>query len=213
MSRLFTFMRRTFCSLCVVSLLLVECAAAAPSKKAEQQYISLNIPQVVLADVIQQALPIRIDTDSGALNGEITVVNIDQLLFDDQRISCNIVLAGRNMELATELAGHQIKLKVGNIDLDFFCAGVVRFDVASQTLYIRPTVTDVQSVNGAQQTELGKTILALLNGREFPVTLDQLKPIVAKASNKTVVIDTKLAGIKLSKQGLTLSMLPQVSTR
>ena len=93
-----------------------------------------DIPRVILADVIHQALPIRIDTDSGALNGEITVVNIDKLQFDDQRISCNIVLAGRNMELATELAGHQIRLKVGNIDLDFFCAGVVRFDAASQTL-------------------------------------------------------------------------------
>lgn len=212
MSSLCTYIRRTVFTFLTVSWLMIGSAVAATDND-EQQYISLNIPQVVLSDVIQKALPIRVDTDSGALNGEITVVKIDKLQFDDQRIACNIVLAGRNLELATELAGHEIRLKVGNIDLDFFCTGVVRFDEAEQTLYIRPTVSDFQSTEENKQTELGKTILTLLNGREFPITLDRIEPIVAKASNKTVVIDNRLAGVKLTKQGLTLSLLPQVSTR
>ena len=48
------YMAKTFCILCVAALMLVENGAAATPKTPEQEYMTLNIPRAILADVIHQ---------------------------------------------------------------------------------------------------------------------------------------------------------------
>lgn len=202
-------MKKIICSL----LLLIFFTSSAHSAAKGQEYITLNIPKSIISRVIKEVLPVQVQPASGTLAGDITVVKVEQLQLGDQRIACNVFLAGRNLQLVTELAGHEIRMKVGNVDLDFQCNAVIRFDEASQTLYVRPVVAENQGSAVDQAADIGRTLMALLNGREFPVELDRLSPLVAQASNKTIFIDSHLADVRVTKGGLTLSLLPKVRTK
>ena len=186
---------------------------AIMAEEAKQEYIGLTIPASVLSQVISEIVPIQIDTDSNNLTGTITIVSIDNLQLADQKLSSNISLAGRDLHIVTELAGHEIRMKVGNIDLDFKCDAEVRFDEPTQTLFVRPVVADLASDGAEHVADIGQMLITLLNGREFPIEMSTLEPIVAKMSNKTVIVDTHLAGVKITKHGLQLGLLPIVSTK
>ncbi len=49
------------------------CAAAAGS------YITMNIPQPIIADALQRVIPLNNDGNSSSLEGTITIARIDNL--------------------------------------------------------------------------------------------------------------------------------------
>lgn len=202
-------MKKTAFTLLFLIFSITSSFAAAPG----QEYITLTIPKSILSQVIKKVLPVQIQPGTGALAGDITVVRVQDLQLAEQRVSFDAFLSGRNLQLVTELAGHEIRMKVGNVDLDFECNGVIRFDEASQTLYVRPVVAENQQGGTDQTADIGRTLMTLLNGREFPIGLDRLSPLVAKASNKTIFIDNHLADVKVTQAGIVLSLLPRVRTK
>lgn len=180
------------------------------SSFASHQAITLSIPKSILVQIVKDVLPIQINTYSEAVSGELTVVKVEQIKLGDQHVSCIVRFAGRNFQLITELMGHEVKMKVGNIDLGFACNAVIRFDQASQTLFIRPVVVNQTKREIEQSADIGRLIVGLLNGREFPVSLDRLAPIIFNASNKTIFIDNYLSDIQVSKDGLLFKLLPRL---
>jgi hypothetical protein len=202
MSRLFTFL------ILVLSLVVpTQLFANVPRDKA----ITLNLPEAVLSQAIGEMLPFDIDPASSSLRGSITVISIDDLKVTEQNISCRLKLSGKKLQIVTELSGHEISLKVGAIELNFNCSTKLRFDSARQTLYIRPMINDISSPKPTN-TDIGSTLLPLLNGHEFPITMQDLAPLVAKTDDKTVAITMHIADIRAVNGALQLSLTPMVSS-
>ena len=175
--------------------------------------ITLNLPEKVIAQAITAMLPFKIDAHSKSIQGDITIVNISQLAITDQHLACQLHLAGNNLAFLTEIAGHEIKLKVGSVEIDFKASAAVRFDVAKQTLYVKPVVNDVTATGDGNNGEIGQALIALLNGREFPVSLQELDPLIANAGGKTVTITTKIVNIQAKQDILQLKLAPAVSSK
>lgn len=173
--------------------------------------ITLNLPEAVLSQAIGEMLPFDIDPASSSLRGSITIISIDDLRVTDQNISCRLKLSGKKLQIVTELSGHQISLKVGAIELVFNCSTKLRYDVARQTLFIRPIINDISSPK-ASNTDIGGTLLPLLNGHEFPITMQDLAPLVAKTDDKTVAITMHISDIRAINGALQLSITPRVSS-
>jgi hypothetical protein len=173
--------------------------------------ITLNLPEAVLSQAIGEMLPFDIDPASSSLRGSITVISIDDLRMSDQNISCRLRLSGKKLQIVTELSGHQISLKVGAIELVFNCTTKLRFDVARQTLFIRPLIQDISS-SKPSNTDIGGTLLPLLNGHEFPIAMQDLSPLIAKTDDKTVAITMHISDIRAVNGALQLSITPRVSS-
>jgi hypothetical protein len=202
MSRFFFFV------LLVLSLTVpAQLFAAVPRDKT----ITLNLPESVLSQAIGEMLPFDIDPASSSLRGSITIVSIDDLKVTEQNISCRLKLSGKKLQIVTELSGHQISMKVGAIELNFNCSTKLRFDSAKQTLYIRPMINDI-SAPKSSTTDIGGTLLPLLNGHEFPITMQDLAPLVAKTDDKTVAITMHISDIRAVNGALQLSLTPRVSS-
>ncbi len=201
--------KKTIVSILVISMFLL----AADLCLAANEFVTLKVPKSILTRVLTEVLPVQLNTKSGALSGEITLVRMKNLHLSDQRIAFLAGLAGRNLQLASEVMGQKISMQVGNVNLDLDCKASIRFDRASQTLYIRPLIAERGSRSSGQAADLGRTVAALLNGHEFPVALDKIAPIVAKASNKTIMINSRLSDIRISRDGLLFFLTPQVITR
>jgi len=175
--------------------------------------ITLNLPEKVIAQAITAMLPFDIDAHSKNIQGNITVINISKLEITNQHLGCQLHLAGNNLVFVTEIAGHEIKLKVGAVEIDFKANAALRFDSAKQTLYIKPVVKDVTARGDSKNDEIGQALIALLNGREFPVTLQKIDPLIAKAGAKTVTISTIIANIQAKQNFLQLELTPEITSK
>ena len=173
--------------------------------------ITLNLPESVLSQAIGEMLPLEVDPATSSLQGSITVSRIDDLRITDQNIFCRLKLSGKNLHILTELAGHQINMKVGEIELNLNCSARLRYDSTRQVLYIRPLLNDISSPKPSN-TDIGGTLLPLLNDREFPISIKELEPLIAQTELKTVSIMMHISDIRAVGGALQLSITPRVSS-
>ena len=197
----------------LTAILLLSICLPAHAGATKTETITLNLPESVMAATVQAALPLDIDARSKGLQGSIRIIGIDNLQFGDKYLACRLRIAGSNLKIVSELAGHQINLKIGEVDLDFDCTARLRFDPAKQVLYIKPVVDRMKSGQNGGQGDIGQALVSLLNGREFPVSMQDMKPLIAKSGGKTLFIAMKFVDIQARRDVLQFSLLPQVSSK
>ncbi len=179
---------------------------------ADNGPILLNLPESVVVDVLQKCLPFQINETTDALAGVISVERIDNLVFQDKSLAAAVKMSGKDVQLNTSFGGQQIRLKVGNVDLNFNVSAVIRFDQKTQTLFIRPSVSGFDQ-QGGENNEVGKLILALFNDQEIPLAFDRLQPIITDLGSKKLIIDMVVNDVVVQPGMLTVKMLPSSSVK
>jgi hypothetical protein len=201
-------MRKTPLIFALFSLLIpLQLQAAAETSL----YITMNLPEAVIEKSMKQILPLSLEGSSSTLEGTITVMDITDLRIKNQQILFHLDIMGNNLHLVTRVANQDIRLKLGSTRVDFDCDARIRYDTAKQTLFIRPTASDVQGSEALSKGDIGQTLLLFLNGREFPLTMQNLKPIITEASDKIITINTKIVDVKGVEGALQLSLSPTVT--
>jgi hypothetical protein len=197
--------RSVACILFLLNMLLPDQTSAAA-----RRMITLTVPDSVLSEALDKSLPLSIDTTSSTLSGAITIVKISNLQLQEKGIACHIDLRGDDMHINTDIGGHSIKLKVGSLQLGLQCNAVLRFDPARQVLYIKPVISDLKASSTAAQGDIDDLLLAFLNNREFPVKLEQLEPLIAETSGKSITINMKIVDIRTQLGVLQFDILPRI---
>lgn len=185
-------------------------SAMAAAQAAHADNIVLSLPENALAQIMAAVTPFSFNAASKMLQGTITVRRIDNLRLGDKHLRARLELAGSNLEVATELAGQSLRIKVGEVALAADVSAELRFDGKRQILYIKPVVDQSQNVSG---DEVGRGLVALLNGREFPVSMKDIDPFVAEVGGKTIAIATTVADIRALPNKLELSLTPKITRR
>jgi len=201
-------MRHLFITVLTVSLLAANCLLASA-----RDQITLTFPAGVIASAAKAVLPLKVDAHSKSIVGDITIIDIRDLALTEGHLACRLKLAGNNLALVTELAGHEIKLKVGALEVEFATVAEIRFDAKQQVLYIKPVIKDLATGSNAAAGDIGQALVALLNGREFPVKIDKLQPIIAEAGMKTITIRSTIGNIAALQDAVQLTLVPQISAR
>ena len=176
------------------------------------QPIQLSLPDTVVAEVVRKCLPIHINQPSDTLAGVISVEKVENLAFKDGSLAAAVTMTGRDVQLNTTIGAHQILLNVGNVNLNFSLQAVMRFDKASQTLFIRPTVSGIDQ-QGTQNKEVGELIAALFNDQEIPVPVDNLQPIITDIGTRELVINMSIEDVRLRAKTLDLLLTPKTSVK
>lgn len=198
-------------SITIVFLLLGFYAAAV--KAATEDVITLMLPGSVIAKAVTAILPLRIDAHSKTIQGDILIKSIRDLQFSNNQLACRLHLAGSNLAFVSEIAGHEIKLKVGAVEIEVQTNATLRYDVAQQTLFVKPVVKNLTPGSRDANADIGQALVALLNGKEFPITLQNLDPIIAKSGAKKITINTRITDISAQPESLRLSLVPLISAQ
>jgi hypothetical protein len=202
--------RKLFLSL---ALFLAVAVGQAPPAAAEE-VITLMLPQAVIAKAFTALLPLPIDARSKSVQGDIVIKSIKDFKLGNNQLACQLHLAGSNLGLVTEIAGHEIKLKVGAVEIEVQANATLRYDAGQQTLFVKPVVRNLSPATGKNaNADIGQALVALLNGQEFPLTLQNLSPIIAKSGAKTITINTRITDIATQPEALKLSMVPVIATK
>lgn len=198
---------------CIINILFLLGLLLPGQLTAAGNLITLTVPDTVLTQALDKSLPIAIDTSSSTLSGAITIIRISNLQIQDKGVSCRIALKGDDMQLSTEISGHILKLKVGSLQLDLQCNAGLRFDPAKQMLYVKPVISDLQASSTTAQGDINDILMAYLNNREFPVKMQQMEPLIAETSGKTININMNIVGIHTRQGILQFDILPHVQSQ
>ncbi len=200
-------------NLCLALAFLLLTFVGSHPVAAAEDVISLTLPESVIAKAVTALLPLRIDAHSKSVQGDIIIKNITDFQLSNNQLACRLRLAGSNLGLVTEIAGHEIKLKVGAVEIDVQTNATLRYDAAHQTLFVKPVVKNLSPGGKDANADIGQALVALLNSKEFPITLQNLDPIVAKSGAKIITINTRITDIKAQPEALRLSLVPLVSAK
>ncbi len=202
-----TIMKKNFVLLAILFLTSVmPVLAASPSKTT----ITMSIPEAVLVDTIKKSLPIQFPEQSAALTGVIAINQIDRIKLAKQKLSAHLVVNGSDMRIKTAIAGHQIALNVGNVQLDFNIGASTRFDEASQTLFIIPQVSEIAPDADQKSNEIAALLVSLFNGKEIPIVINKLQPIITNTGSRQLAINMQVKDIVIEPGALVFSLLPDV---
>jgi len=200
-------MKKSFLLISILLLTTISSVWAAPGNKAA---ITMSIPEIILVETIKKSLPIRLSQPSEALKGVISIKRIDRLNLGKQQISAHLVLTGTDVQIHTAIAGHQIALNVGNVQLDFSITARIRFDEASQTLFIIPQLTEMGSGTNQKGNEIAALLVSVFNGKEIPVVINKLQPIITNTGRRQLAINMHIKDIVVEPDALVLYLLPDI---
>ncbi|MBU0945723.1 MAG: hypothetical protein KKE53_14855 [Proteobacteria bacterium] len=177
----------------------------------QQKTIIMSLPDSVLKEVIFKILPLEFGVQSETVLGSMSIDKIENLQILENKISSHITLSGHKLNLVTNIAGHNLRMKIGTLTLSFQCDATIRFDAPTQILYIRPVVTEVQSAD-SKKADVAAALVLLFNNREFPIEIEKLNPIIADTGSKLLNISMDIATIQLHPNTLQLNIKPRIRT-
>jgi hypothetical protein len=178
-----------------------------PVQAAENAPVTITLPASALHQTIVDMLPLPLEQNGKTFQGTISVDSISKLAINNDLISVQGQVTGRDLQLTTNIGGQDIKLKLGKLSLPVTCDISMRFDPAKKTLFLTPRFQ--QPTHGTSNS--AKTLLPLLNSlgnREYPVKLDKISPFKAKIGSKTVSLRMVPVDIRAGKDEMILKLQP-----
>jgi hypothetical protein len=191
------------------ALLFILLSGTLSPADSSQESITMNLPNSVIKAAIDKSLPLDFKIQSNTLLGSISIDKIENLQFRKDKLSSRITLSGHKLNIVTSIGGHDLRMKIGTLTMSFQCDATIRFDAPSQTLFLTPKITDLQSSNN-KKTDVASAIVLLFNNREFPLQIEKLTPIVTDIGNKFLNISMDIVNIELQPNNLRLSITPTI---
>lgn len=198
---------RSFIAVC---LFLLHPALSVGAEESINPPITVNIPEIVIADALKEVLPLTLEADSQKLQGKITIVDISGFKLYNKVIFAHLELTGEDLQVVTTVADQTIRLNLGSAGVDFDCEASLRFDDTQQTLFVKVLAQGLDAEKTLESGEIGEALLLFLNGREFPVNLSELQPLYAETDDKLITVSTKIDDIRTAAGVLQISLLPTV---
>ena len=178
---------------------------------ASPDYVTITLPEKVLRQSVQDALPIHIDSPRDLVQGSLVLDSIDRFELGENRARVHGVILGKDIVLLTRIGDQEIRLTVGEVRLPLTCDFFFRFDPEKKNLYITPRFPDSAEEISRDRTEKIQPLLALLNNREYPVSLDSLQTIQTNIGKQKLSIAIEKIDIHKSPSQLVLKMVPKLS--
>lgn len=194
----------------IAALTLILLTTSGISASQNPRAITIRVPNTLINEAIQKSLPLEFPIKSDTIVGSLSIKAIENMRLQRGKISSHVTLSGHNLNIVTSIAGHNLRMKLGSLTMGFQCDTSIRFDKKSQTLFLRPVVTRLQSSSEAK-TEVASTIAQLFNNHEFPLPLEKLEPILADTGNKLLSISMLIEAIDLQPGTAHLQITPQIN--
>ncbi len=179
----------------------------ASTLAAGTEPVTISLPAAALHQTIRDMLPLPLEQNGDKFQGTITLDSISKLEINQDLISLQGQVSGKDMQLTTSIGGQNLKLKLGKLTLPVTCDISLRYDPATKTLFLTPRFQNPTHATGNST----KTLLPLLNSlgnREYPVKLDKISPFNATIGSTTVSVKMEPVDIRAVKNKMILKLRP-----
>jgi len=167
--------------------------------------MTIVIPEELMTEFINDTLPIKIERKT-SFSGVIWIESIDRLKLGNDKISFSIDMHGENIGYKRKIGKRPMELEFGDVRLSFKCEASIRYDRERNVLFVRPEVIQ----ENTDEQVLVPLLSALIEGREFPIEIQQLESIVTKIGDKSLTIDMDISNIFTLDSILFIGIRPKV---
>ncbi len=171
----------------------------------KKEEMTIAIPEELMSEFINDTLPIKIERKT-SFSGVIWIESIDRLKLGNDKISFSIDMHGENIGYKRKIGKRPMELEFGDVRLSFECEASIRYDRKRNVLFVRPEVIQ----ENTDEQVLVPLLSALIEGREFPIEIQQLESIVTKIGDKSLTIDMDISNIFTLDSILFIGIRPKV---
>ncbi|MEJ2165301.1 MAG: hypothetical protein P8X90_07210 [Desulfobacterales bacterium] len=190
-----------------VFLFIVSSAAAQIEGLRE---MTIVVPAESLAKAIKSVLPYPIDLGKNFL-GSFYVQSIEHIRINPGMISFSSLISGKDIKYTTKIGKQAINLVVGDVNLPSHWDVAFRYDKNKKRLFIKPELQNRENQKDFSEGDaLLSTLLAAFSGIEYPVELNDLKPLTAEFYNQMLTLNTDVADIYGAENKLFVELIPKV---
>ena len=174
------------------------------------QAATISIPEAVLLQTIKDGLPIPIEAHNQYVQGDVIIKSLEKLEVRDKSVFLQGVVFGRNFTVQTTIAGKEISMDLGSVQLPVSCELFLRFDGKNKVLFLTPHFPKPKSLYTTDPGDALLLLLSSLGEKEYPVELDAMQPVLAKVGTRNIPIRLEPVDIKTQKGLLLIKMRPRV---
>ena len=190
-----------------VLLLLVSSATAQVNGLQE---MTLVMPAASLAKAIKPLLPYKIDLGQNFV-GTFFVQSIENIKIEKDRILFSSVISGKDIKYATKIGKQVINFVVGDVKLPNQWEVFFNYDKQKKILFVKPLVKGPADQKDLSQGDaLLNTLFEAFSGIEYPVELNNLKPVTSEFYNQLLTLNTDIADVYGADNKLFIELIPTV---
>lgn len=181
------------------------------SAAADDQVVTISIPDAVLLKAIKEGLPIPIEAQSQYIQGDVIIQSLDQVQVRGKSLFLQGVVSGQNFTMSTTIGGKEVSMNFGTVQLPVSCELFLRFDGNKKLLFITPRFSKPRSLYTADPAHALLLLLSSLGEKEYPMELGSIQPILAKAGTRNILIELEPVDILMQDGLLLIKMKPRLS--
>jgi hypothetical protein len=190
-----------------ILLLLVSSSAA---KVDDLREMTMVVPAESLAKAVKPLLPYPIDLGKNFL-GSFYIQSIEDIRINPGTISFSSLINGKDIKYTTKIGKQVINLVVGDVNLPSHWDVSFSYDKSKKTLFVKPVLQEPKNIKEFSQGDaLLNTLLAAFSGLEYPVELDNLKPVTAELYSQMLTLNADIADIYGAENKLFIELIPKV---
>ncbi len=202
---------RTLCLLAILLLASSSGAMAQSSGQPSMRAITLSLPAETVLQSVQKLLPLAIPSNTPELQGDIILQSLESLAIQNNTLFVHGLLTGKNLTVTTNIAGQNLQMKVGQLQLPLRCKLYTRFDPSRRVLWVKPQFSD----NTASQNpdNSAASLLGALDGREFAINLNKMQTLNLMVGDQSIPVTMRPVDIVGKNNTLIVQLLPLVHGR
>jgi len=180
---------------------------------AKTSYVTITLPEDVVMQSIQDALPLSIEPQNDHVEGTLVIDSISRLEMKDNGIFLQGQVLGSNMVVSTRIGDQDLRMRIGEFRFPLTCDLTFRYDSSRKILFITPHIVRPEKTLKANNANAILPVLTLLDKREYPVSLAHLQGFNTVIGQRKYSVVMEPVDVQVSKSQVVLKMVPKVSKR
>jgi len=191
----------------IIIFLLVAPSTAQVDNLKEMTVV---MPAQSIARAIKPLLPYKIDLGKDFV-GSFFVKSIDNIRIKKNKIFFTSLISGKNIKYATKFGKQAINIVVGDVNLPSSWEVSFKFDKTKNRLLVMPKLQEIKDIKELSQADgLLNSLLTALSGVEYPIDLNNIKPVKSEFNKQLWILTMKITDVYTGKDKLFVEVKPAV---
>jgi len=144
-------------------------------------------------------------------SGNIWIESIQNLVLGDNEVAFVANIRGEDIRYLRKIRKRPLDLRFGNIKMLLECRGALRYDPGVNTLFVTPYAKEEIDKEKSSGMIMGiSPLIAVLSGVEYPLRIQELKPMITQLGGKKLKIDLMISDIHTKDNMLFIDVKPSI---
>jgi hypothetical protein len=193
-------------SILLVAVFLFLSPSTAQMKKSKNT--TLVITEESVAGFIKPLMPFPIEFGKD-FSGSFHIQSIEDIAIKNNGILFSSHIVGKDIRYSTKLGKAKAVIELGNVNLRNQWSTAFRYDGNKRRILIKPHIEGPgEDKNLSQGDLIVNALLVAFSDVEYPVEVDNIKPIAAEILNQQLIIKVDITDIYAADKKLFIELKP-----